>query len=232
MKFEVNETVGTIWVIPEPGDPFKSASSVYPGTKTVNGVEVVDFGENKKTNGERINLLIKLEGRPELVAALERARVIRDEKDAADKAEQEKRAAERSAYIDACPPKHEPCTRNWANGDLMSAEYVAPDGTTILDSDLLEGKYGIYYIESDKLDRQRAARKAQADRKAAEKKAAEAERSAKFEEARKTGKPVVLRSWCETRRDHEGGEWGDYTFACQELAMPDGTTQTTATNTY
>jgi pyruvoyl-dependent arginine decarboxylase (PvlArgDC) len=71
---------------------------------------------------------------------------------------------------------------------------------------------------------------------AAEKKAktekAEADRAAKFMEAARTGKPVELRRWTETRRAKEGGEWGDYIFICVDFAQPDGTVKTAATNCY
>ena len=66
----------------------------------------------------------------------------------------------------------------------------------------------------------------------AKREAAAASRAEKFAEAQRTGKPVVLRTWTETRRAQEGGELGEYLFACTEYANPDGSTKTTAINSY
>lgn len=91
---------------------------------------------------------------------------------------------------------------------------------------------GVAYISREKLDAIRSER--QAKQQAAQKEAAEkhAARLAKFDEAKTTGQPVKLRSWVETRRAQEGGEWGDYNFVVTEYALPDGSTKQNAVNTY
>ena len=72
----------------------------------------------------------------------------------------------------------------------------------------------------------------QVDAQAAEKRARDDAVRAKFEEAKKTNKPVALKSWSENRRAKEGGEWGDYAFIVTRYANPDGTTSESAINTY
>lgn len=64
----------------------------------------------------------------------------------------------------------------------------------------------------------------------AKREAAAAARAEKFDEAKRTKKPVVLRTWTEVRRAQEGGEWWDYLFTCTEHANPDGTTKISAMN--
>lgn len=90
----------------------------------------------------------------------------------------------------------------------------------------------VYSIPRARLDEIKAERAAKDADAAAKKRAAADERAAKFAEAARTGKPVALRSWTETRRAKEGGEWGDYLFGVTEYAMPDGSTKQNAVNTY
>lgn len=90
----------------------------------------------------------------------------------------------------------------------------------------------VAFIEMEKLESIRASRIAResAAKEAADKK--NSDRAAKFTQARESGKPVVLESWCETRRAQEAGQWGDYTFACFSVAQPDGSVIESAVNTF
>lgn len=90
----------------------------------------------------------------------------------------------------------------------------------------------VYSIPRARLDEIKAERSAKDAVTAAKKQAEEDGRAAKFAEAARTGKPVALRSWTETRRAKEGGEWGDYLFGVTEYAMPDGSKKQNAVNTY
>lgn len=90
----------------------------------------------------------------------------------------------------------------------------------------------VYSIPRARLDEIKAEQAAKDADAAAKKQAAADDRAAKFAEAARTGKPVALRSWTETRRAQEGGEWGDYTFVITEFAMPDGSIKQNAVNTY
>jgi len=231
MKFEVNG-IGLIKVTPEKNDPWNEAISTFPSiVANPNGDDSINFGTTK-IKGKKVNLFITIKGKPELEKAIEEAIAIREnmKKLAAEK--EAENAVKKQDYLATCPIDCEPCKINWKNGDLCSAEYEAADGTKVIDSDLITSDFGIAFINKSDLEAKRAGNQKSAESAMDHQKSAEAEREAKFTEARETRKEVVIRTWTETRRAQEGGQWGDYCFAITEYALPDGKTKQKAINTY
>lgn len=226
MKFDVKEN-GWVSVDTESTDKFKltNALTAAPRITEVDGYEALNFGrtdiiiEGKK---KPVYLIVRLDRHPELRVAIEAGQKIIADAKARDEAEEK-------AVADACPTGFEPCKRNWANGDLCSAEYEAADGTTVLDSDLIEGKLGVYYIKSEKLEEKRAKNKAAAEKAAVEKAEKEAAEKAIFEKAAETGEPQRLDSW--VKYEWIRGE-GECSVVYTKLALPDGETKIRKTNTY
>lgn len=147
------------------------------------------------------------------------------------------------------PVDHEELTVT-QEGDLDGwpiYQFVAADGTEVnqcdatihgVDEAIRRGALGAFLtlviasISKDRLVAIQAehVKKAASAAKAVED--AKAERKAKFELAKATGQPIELEAWMEFRRVKVSGEWGDYQFACSEMALPDGTTKKTAFNCY
>lgn len=180
--------------------------------------------------GKKQPLMIRLEGRAELRQAIERWR--QAVKDARDREESE-RSERRDAVIAQCPEDCEPCEQDWANGDLMSAKYRTMDGVDVMDSDLIpQAGYGIWYVSKDRCQDARDRAVAAASRASAE----AAEQEEKIERARRlaetSGEPQPVRSWTETRRVKESGEWGDYPFSVTEYVRSDGSRFTKSVNCY
>jgi hypothetical protein len=53
-----------------------------------------------------------------------------------------------------------------------------------------------------------------------------------IEEAKATGKDVVVKTWTECRRVKEEGEWGEYMFIITEYVTPAGKVRQEKINTY
>lgn len=120
-------------------------------------------------------------------------------------ADQKHRAAEQAARQErlhaamaALPEGHTLCTRTWANGDLMSAEYIpVSGGCRVIESDQIKSLAGteFYAIPTEKIEAADAGKAA----KQAEKEKAEKVQAEKIESARKeaaaTGQNIVISTW-------------------------------------
>ena len=223
------------WVAPA-GIPKVGGKTVSGGAYVPNHPQAgraIDFGAILP-KGQR--LVVRLAGKPELEAEL--ARWEREENEYRIELETEK--AEERRQIETGQTAIE--TR-YHDGEYLSgyevfgqqaemlvaigaAKHVSGWGTEV-EPKVIQA-LGKSFTYPQAVEFARPAREAAT----AKREAAAADRAEKFEEAKRTGQPVVLRTWTETRRAQEGGEWGDYLFACTEYANPDGTTKTTAINTY
>ncbi|HUV65717.1 MAG TPA: hypothetical protein VMW24_17610 [Sedimentisphaerales bacterium] len=141
-------------------------------------------------------------------------------KDQADKAQ-----ADYQAALDACPEDYIPCRRNWANGDLCTAEYATRDGITVLASDLITNHNGWFWLPAEKVE---AARRELAEKIIAKAEVDNAEASRRtnlIATANETGERQVWRSWVT-------GECTENLPDCSfdretEWIYPDGSTKTT-----
>jgi hypothetical protein len=88
------------------------------------------------------------------------------------------------------------------------------------------------WVESEKLEAWKQAKLQKEEAALQEKAQKQAARQAKFDEAKSSGKPVLLSSRVESRRAREGREWGDYNFRVSVYAMPDGSTKENAVNSF
>lgn len=193
----------------------------------------IDFG-TVMPNGDR--LVVRLAGKPELEAELER---YQKEKEEYNRAVEEERNEKRLA-IENGEKVIEP---RYRDGEYLSgyevfgqeaellekigaAKHVRGWGTNV-EPKVIDA-LGNSFTYPQALEFVRPAREAETQKR----EAAAAARAAKFDEAQRTDKPVVLHTWTETRRAQEGGEWGEYLFAVTEYANPDGSVSKTAVNTY
>jgi len=151
-----------------------------------------------------------------------------------------KAAREREDLINKIKADTEPIIATWHDGEYLSGYKVIDPATEIL-ADLGLGKYvegwgfhvptaaiealGERFTYSQAVEYTRPAREAAAAKKAAN----EADRQAKFEAARRTSKPVLLRRWSEECNDPREECNLDI---CEEYALPDGETRITRRHTW
>jgi hypothetical protein len=128
-----------------------------------------------------------------------------------------------------CPAGSVPCRQKWSNGDLMSACYVAEDGTEVLASDLLENHRGWYWIPADRIAEARAKADAERAAKDERREAARRKRAAIFDQAKATGLPVLLDRYTE---DCDGSAVDCSTDVVCEYAQPDGSVTSTRSHTH
>ncbi len=232
MKWKIDGT--TLTIAAEPGDSFTGNTVATDVIDDPTHGPLLICGEVRVGRKWR-QLKVRLADKPDLATAVERwQEAIEAEKRAeAESLEREREAIRGGAKIVAKWHDGEYLSDwevFWVAGELLAeigaARYVHAWGYAV--SRVVIEAAGPEFTLED-------AREAlQPQRDAAAKRAREAAeaRQAAFNQAARTGEPVCLRSWCESRRAIEGGEWGEYTFACSEWAMPDGTTKETAVNTY
>ena len=202
---------------------------------TQNGELLVDFG-TQKIQGQNRALKVRVGDKPELAEKVQ-------EYEAAMKAFQEAEQRTRAQEVDDLRSGKTPIKASYHDGEYLSGHTVhGPAADLLIKLGIAKevSGWGVHVEHGliDSLGQEftypQAVEYARPRLEAAQAKqdAAKQARDAKFSEAKQTGKPVVLRSWTETRRAKEGGEWGEYQFAVTEYAKPDGTTETKAINTY
>jgi len=154
--------------------PADDVAAIAGKTLTGGGTEIM--------RGERVvvgyvagkKMVVRVAGRPALAVLADAYDAAKVELTARRQAEASRAAADladrKAAAIAACPTDHETVTtRKWGNGDLMSACYVAADGTEIIASDLLDDHgCGVWYIPAADMAKARETKaaevKAQAER--------------------------------------------------------------------
>ncbi|HHV63408.1 MAG TPA: hypothetical protein GXX51_12340 [Firmicutes bacterium] len=202
----------------EDGRVYGKPGSLYvPNAKKLKPAEIEEIRKNKD----------------EILAEFAR----QDEEKARRKAEAERARQEQIARIKS---GEEAITVCYHDGEYLSGYQVGgPAADLLAEIGLARWVHGWGYLIPDEaikalgetftypqaVEYTRPAREAEAAKKAA----AEAERKAKFDEARRTGKPVALRSWSENCNDPN--ESCDVDIVT-EYAMPDGTTRTERVHTW
>ncbi|MDY6835513.1 MAG: hypothetical protein SVY53_12010 [Chloroflexota bacterium] len=136
---------------------------------------------------------------------------------------EEKERAKMESYQNAknnCPDGYEPCSRNWANGDLWSAEYETIDGIKVLASDQIEPVDGWYLVPVSEIQNAKERQQARQSREEDERTAFENQLKAAYEKAKETNTRVELRTWV-TDECHQN--LSDCSFdAATEWVYPDG----------
>lgn len=208
------------------GSTLANAVVVHPAAGRALRCGTVKAGRKSHT------LVVRLDDKPDLSALVEQWQ-------AACEAEKDAEANAAKTTLDAIRSGEQVIAIVWRDGECLSGHTVygpAADLLTALgvahwvdgwgclvDGDLV-ADLGTKFSYPQAVDFARPAIEA----RQAEVAAAKAERAEKIAEAKATGKPVVLRTWTESRRV----DGGDYPFACTEFARGDGSTFIKSINTY
>ena len=175
--------------------------------------------------------------KPEIMAELQRRK---DTEEAAKAAEAAKKEAARQDEIRAIKAGEKNIVLHWHDGEYLSGWEVYGEAAHLLEEiGLAEYVTGWGYLVSretvdalgeeftypEAVEFTRPAREEEAAKKAA----ANRERQAKFNEARETGKPVLLKSWTEPCNDPREECSLD---GVRQYAMPDGTIRTERNHTW
>ena len=153
-----------------------------------------------------------------------------DRRKAARKAaEKELDTENKKKALTECPDNCELTRCLWTNGDLMSGEYQAEDGTKVIGPDMLENHHGWYFITKESIEEERKELERKENKKIANEKQETVRAEKIFMAAKETGKKQVLKSFSIECTDPQEECNTDIVTV---WAMPDGSKTETKIHTW